>query len=339
LGISKDDNPIAQKILHKLVLDRLTYKTVARVVEYFGEGKTPSGILTQREKLLQAIALRLVPELDEESSVAQNEGALRLSVKNSEVLRIATTGLDREPLYIRVKGGRYILVRSDLPEYSVYLKRPVSEKFVRVGPGFLRRLPLGKKVTPHDRDRNKELPFFHSLKFDLTNMGGRMALDVYANPSWKPLTGDLLFGVSDQKLQSVAAIPYEVSDVLKEAYFADSSVMLQSDLKSRLVIYALMTFEDDSTMLALPRDISGSTIDEVMSVLRNRPKQVEFLKEFLMGTRDAGVMLAAPSASRKRMASLKVKKRMLIVAPSNQGYCQGEFMSHAQFLAEVPELI
>ncbi len=339
LGVQKDENSVVQKALHRLILDRLAYKTVSRVVEYFGEGKAPSGVITQRESLLRAIALRLAPELDEESGNTLDSSSLGELTRNSEFLRIATTGLDREPLYVRDKEGRYILVRSDLHDYSRLLARPSSEKYVRVGPGFIRRLPLGRKVAPGERNHKKESPYYYSLKFDLTAVQGGVVLDVYANPSWKPLTGDILFDVSDTKLQSTAVMPYEVSDVLREAYFADSSVMLQSDLKSRLTVYAVMSFDDDSTIVSLPRAIFGSTVEEVMASLRSRPKQVEFLKEFLMGTRDAGVMLAAPSATRKRIANLQVKKRILIIAPSNQGYCQGEFMSHEEFIGKTPALI
>jgi len=206
------------------------------------------------------------------------------------------------------------------------MRLPPDEKYVKVGAGYTRsRLPLGKKITPDKRDRTKDEPYFYVLKF----FPGRR---VESLPSFETLSMSKLFGIDGEEYRRLSLMPYEMSKEIRTAYFEDSPNRLEADLQPRLMVYAVASLDDGESVLYIPRNVSGDSIEDVFGKLNKRQGHITFLQKFLAGLGDERFIDSLNPKDRKKVRDAGIKNRVVVVMRTNVGYVQGKFISHARFL-------
>ena len=325
----KDVDVLTLRALQKEALEALVRVTVRTIKDAFIYEPPPAWLQTQRAAYFRPAVMQLAESLQANAEETATVSALMESSYALDRLRIQTEGLERQPLYVRRRDGSYLQVLSNDPQYFNYLLLPPEQKFVKIGPAWSRRLPVGTKRTPSPRNRVKDQPFFHALSFK----AGRRA---EGQPDWNPMTLSRVLGVSSPDLHRYSLMPYTLSDGLVAAYERDVVHALDRNLASTLMVYAVVGLDDGKTVLAIPRNITGDGIDAIMGALSKRQGQITFLQQFAAGMQDEAVLAALAPSTRARIGDAKPARRMVLVMPSNRGLVQGRFESHVEYLAKQP---
>ncbi|MFA6431743.1 MAG: hypothetical protein WCV91_05140 [Candidatus Margulisiibacteriota bacterium] len=327
LGVSKKDlDPLLIKSLYALAIERLTYRTARSIVDSFcsipPETRTVS---TASISLLRGILISLSRAQNAAIDIKDRNKRVLSAVKQAELHHIRSEGLQIQPLYVMVKGTYRRVSSSDI-HYKDLIVLPPSRRFVKVAPGRTYRLSLGVKNTEEDRSAaQKQAPFYFQLSFD------RDGSPIYS-PSMQPLTLARLFGVSDPSLEGKALLPFEISEIKKQAYMLEGGNCLARDLAPRYFVYTITSYENCDDTIIICRPISGQDLQEIIDKLNKSKEQRYFLQQYLRGAVDVLAHSTFPAEKRDELRQTKEVKRLVIVASTNVGYMEGEFMSHEDFL-------
>ncbi|MCX5750330.1 MAG: hypothetical protein NT099_01460 [Candidatus Saganbacteria bacterium] len=331
LGLPEgEEQKLLSKTLRRVVLERLAFRTARMVRDKYDSASQTGEIRTEGAEILRGIAVTIEQEMGSpavRSGKKQNLSQIGSAAEKMELLRIAsqTGGIVREPLYVK-SSGKYRRVRSDDARYRFHISMPPEKRFVRMRPGMTYRLRLGPTLTPGPKDPARHEPYYWSLNISPEGQ-------IKVEPNWNPLTWERIFSVGNVEMKAKALMPYAIEPGKRSAYLSEGANRLAADLDPTLMVYAVTAY-DNEQLVYIPRDLSGKTIGDVQAQLQSRPAQVDFLHRFLAGQVDELQHAAVDGKRKAELRDAGVKRRFLIVMPTNVGYWEGRFWSHDRFNRE-----